>query len=829
MNISYKWLKDYLDVALEPSAVADDLTSIGLETGAVERVESIKGGLRGIVVGKVLTCIEHPDSDHLHITTVDLGDGQPTQIVCGAPNVAAGQTVVVATVGTVLYDGDKEFKIKKSKIRGVESSGMICAEDEIGVGSSHDGIMVLDDSVAAGTPAAEYFGLTDDYVLEVDLTPNRIDAASHFGVARDLAAYLDCHEPANAPKLKRPSADGFAIDNPAAKGVEVTVEATDACTRYCGVTIDDVKVTESPDWLKDRLNIIGLRPINNVVDITNYILHAFGQPLHAFDRAHIGGDRIVVRKAAAGDKFTTLDGVERTLDAADLMICDAERPMCIAGVFGGLDSGVTEATTSVFLESACFNPTSVRKTARRHGLSTDSSFRFERGVDPNQCNLYLEIAANMIKELAGGRIVGHVTDIYPQVVEPAKVELSYGAITRMLGQEIPAATVDSILKSLEIEITGRTDADGGTLSLAVPTYRVDVTRPCDVVEDILRIYGYNNIAIPTALHASLSFKTPTDAADDLRRTLANCLTGAGYTEILNNSLTAKAYYEPLTSYPASACVELLNPLSQDLNVMRQTLLFGGLESLAHNINRRSADLAMYETGNVYTLRSNEAPTDEAPLKPYSEHSRLALWLTGRRRAASWDRAAEDASFFDLKATVELVLTRCGLDSRMVTVKAPEQIPDIYSTALAIESRNGKLLGTMGIVAADVLRRLDIKQPVFFAELDLQSLTDMAAKATTTFKPLPKTQAVKRDLSLLLDNATTMADVERVIRQTEKKLLRDVALFDVYEGKGLPEGKKSYAVTLTLRDDEKTLNDNVTDAVMNKVIAALRKQLGAELR
>lgn len=829
MNISYKWLKDYLDVALEPSAVADDLTSIGLETGAVERVESIKGGLRGIVVGKVLTCIEHPDSDHLHITTVDLGDGQPTQIVCGAPNVAAGQTVVVATVGTVLYDGDKEFKIKKSKIRGVESSGMICAEDEIGVGSSHDGIMVLDDSVAAGTPAAEYFGLTDDYVLEVDLTPNRIDAASHFGVARDLAAYLDCHEPANAPKLKRPSADGFAIDNPAAKGVEVTVEATDACTRYCGVTIEDVKVTESPDWLKDRLNIIGLRPINNVVDITNYILHAFGQPLHAFDRAHIGGDRIVVRKAAAGDKFTTLDGVERTLDAADLMICDAERPMCIAGVFGGLDSGVTEATTSVFLESACFNPTSVRKTARRHGLSTDSSFRFERGVDPNQCNLYLEIAANMIKELAGGRIVGHVTDIYPQVVEPAKVELSYGAITRMLGQEIPAATVDSILKSLEIEITGRTDADGGTLTLAVPTYRVDVTRPCDVVEDILRIYGYNNIAIPTALHASLSFKTPTDAADDLRRTLANCLTGAGYTEILNNSLTAKAYYEPLTSYPASACVELLNPLSQDLNVMRQTLLFGGLESLAHNINRRSADLAMYETGNVYTLRSNEAPTDEAPLKPYAEHSRLALWLTGRRRTASWDRAAEDASFFDLKATVELVLTRCGLDSRMVTVKAPEQMPDIYSTALAIESRNGKLLGTMGIVAADVLRRLDIKQPVFFAELDLQALTDMAAKATTTFKPLPKTQAVKRDLSLLLDNATTMADVERVIRQTEKKLLRDVALFDVYEGKGLPEGKKSYAVTLTLRDDEKTLNDNVTDAVMNKVIAALRKQLGAELR
>ena len=829
MNISYKWLKDYLDIDLEPAAVADDLTSIGLETGSVERVESIRGGLRGIVVGKVLTCVEHPDSDHLHITTVDLGDGQPTQIVCGAPNVAAGQTVVVATVGTTLYDGDKEFKIKKSKIRGVESSGMICAEDEIGVGSSHDGIMVLDDSVKAGTPAAEYFGLTDDYVLEVDLTPNRIDAASHYGVARDLAAFLACHEPATAPRLKRPSAEGFSIDDPAGKGVEVTVEAPEACTRYCGLTIEGVRVAESPDWLKDRLNVIGLRPINNVVDITNYILHAFGQPLHAFDRARIGGDRIVVRKAAGGDKFTTLDGVERTLDAADLMICDACSPMCIAGVFGGLDSGVTEATTSVFLESACFNPTSVRKTARRHGLSTDSSFRFERGVDPDTCRLYLEIAANMIREIAGGKILGDVVDIYPTPAEPAKVELSYGTVTRLLGQEIPSATIDSILQSLEIGITGRSDADGGTLTLAVPTYRVDVTRPCDVIEDILRIYGYNNIAIPTALHASLSFKTPTDAADDLRRTLANCLTGAGYTEILNNSLTAKAYYEPLTAYPADACVELLNPLSQDLNVMRQTLLFGGLESLAHNINRRSADLAMYETGNVYARRSGEEPTDAMPLKPYHEHSRIALWLTGRRRPASWDRPAEDTSFFDLKATVGLILTRCGLDSRMYTVRTPDTVPDIYSTALVIESRNGKPLGAMGIVAADILRRLDIKQPVYFAELDLQALTDMAAKAVTTFRPLPKTQAVKRDLSLLIDNATTMADVERVIRQSDKKLLRDVALFDVYEGKGLPEGKKSYAVTITLRDDEKTLSDNVTDAVMNKIIAALRKQLGAELR
>ena len=828
MNISYKWLKDYLNFDLTPEQLADDLTSIGLETGTIERVESIRGGLRGLVIGKVLTCVEHPDSDHLHITTVDLGDGQPTQIVCGAPNVAAGQTVVVATVGTTLYDGDKEIKIKKGKIRGVESLGMICAEDEIGIGSSHDGIIVLPDGAAApGTPAAEYYHLSDDYVLEVDLTPNRIDAASHYGVARDLAAYLDCHLSTAAPKLEKPAVDDFKVDEPNGAAVKVTVEAPEACTRYCGLTIEGIEVKESPEWLRNRLTTIGMRPINNVVDITNYILHGFGQPLHAFDRAHIAGDHVIVKKVEP-QKFVTLDGVERTLDPADLMICNEHEPMCIAGVFGGLDSGVTEKTTSVFLESACFNPTSVRKTARRHGLNTDSSFRFERGVDPNGCLYILKLAALMVQALAGGKIVGQPVDIYPSVVEPYPVELSYNAITRLIGEPIPSASVDTILRSLEIEVKGRTDADGGTMQLAVPTYRVDVQRPCDVIEDILRIYGYNKIAIPNEIHASLSYKSDVDAADDLRHIVADNLSGAGWYEILNNSLTAKAYYEGLTTYPAANCVELLNPLSQDLNVMRQTLLFGGLESLAHNINRRSPDLAFYEFGNVYHYNPEAQITAEAPLKSFSEHASLALWLTGNLREASWLRPAEESSFFDLKATLANILSRIGLNPAEIVVKTTE-IPDIYASAIAIETRSGKVLGTAGILCSDILKKADIKVPVYYAELDWSTLAAMTSRRGTTFSPLPKAMPVKRDLSLLLDSTTSFADVEKVVRQSDRKFLRDVTLFDVYEGKGLPEGKKSYAISMTLRDDEKTLNDKAVDAVMNKIIANLKKQLGAELR
>ena len=826
MNISYKWLKEYIGLPADmtPGQVADALTSIGLETGGVERVESIRGGLRGIVIGKVLTCTEHPDSDHLHVTTVDLGGETPEQIVCGAPNVAAGQTVVVATVGTTLYDGDKEFKIKKSKIRGVESFGMICAEDEIGVGTSHDGIIVLPDGAAApGTPAAEYFGLSDDYVLEVDLTPNRIDAASHYGVARDLNAWMGVH--AAAEPLTRPSVDAFAPGSDTDSGaIKVDVLAPEACTRYAGITIRGVKVAESPEWLRTRLEAIGLRPINNIVDITNYILHAFGQPLHCFDADRIGGGRIEVRTCPEGTPFTTLDGVERKLNAADLMICDAERPMCMAGVFGGLDSGVTDDTRDIFIESACFNPTSVRRTARRHGLSTDSSFRFERGVDPNGCIYALKLAALMVQQLAGGTITGPVIDIYPTPVEPAKVEFTYEGFNRAIGAEVPRETVDAILTLLEIKAEAQPD---GSLLLSVPTYRVDVTRPCDVYEEILRIYGYNNIPMPASLHSSLAVKARSDADDDLRRVISEQLSGAGFREILNNSLTAEAYYRDLSELNAEGCVHLLNPLSQDLNVLRRTLLFGGLQSLARNINRRNPDLRMYEFGDVYALRAGAEITAEKPLAPFVEGKRLGLWLTGNMRPASWLRPAEEATFYDLRAEVDKIIARLGITSGEIQLQRADT--DLLSPALIIATRSGKNLGAMGVVRAELAALADVRQTVFFAELDVDALFDLADRRNTQFHPLPKTQAVRRDLSLLVDTAVTMADIEREVRAAERKLLRGVELFDVYEGDKLPENKKSYAIAVYLQDDEKTLNDKQIDAIMAKITTRIISNLGAEQR
>ena len=821
MNISYNWLKEYADFNLSPEELGAALTSIGLETGGIEEVESIRGGLRGIVIGKVLTCEDHPNSDHLHITTVDLGNGEPTQIVCGAPNVAAGQTVVVATVGTILYDGDKEFQIKKSKIRGVESFGMICAEDEIGIGHSHDGIIVLSDDVKPGTPAAEYYNLSSDYVLEVDLTPNRIDAASHYGVARDLCAWLSQNKGEATPH--RPSVDAFNIDRKDG-AVEVVVENVEAAPRYAGVTIRNIKVTESPQWLKDRLTAIGQRPINSIVDITNYLLHAMGQPLHCFDLDKVKGDKIVVRNCAEGTPFTTLDEVERKLNSADLMICNAEEPMCIAGVFGGLESGVTEETTSIFLESAYFNPTSIRKTARRHGLNTDASFRFERGIDPNDTIYVLKLAALMVKEIAGGEICGEIVDLYPNAIKPFPVTLSYEYLNNLIGKEIPTETVDNILRSLEIEIKERRD---GEVDLEVPTYRVDVQRPCDVVEDVLRIYGYNNIEFDNTLHATLSYKTFTDSANDLRELISNQLTAVGFNEILNNSLTAESYYEGLSQYPAANCVKLLNPLSNDLNVMRQTLLFGGLESLAHNINRRSSDLMMYEFGNVYHFNPEAESTAEAPLAPYSENEKLALWLTGNIRQGNWARTEEAATIYDLKAIVANIFARLGISTREIMLTDGDE--EIFSASINIATRAGKQLGSMGIVAKAILKKADIKQEVLFAELDWNALVKLSLKKKVTFTPLPKTQPVKRDLALLIDKTVTMAQIEAVVRESERKLLKDVTLFDVYEGKNLPEGKKSYAIAMTIQDDEKTLQDKQIEAVMKKVITNLEKRLGASLR
>lgn len=832
MNISYSWLKDYVDFDLSAEQLAAALTSIGLECEGIHTVETIRGGLRGIVIGKVLTCVEHPNSDHLHITTVDLGGENPEQIVCGAPNVAAGQTVVVATVGTVLYDGDKEFVIKKSKIRGVESMGMICAEDEIGVGTSHDGIIVIagDNLPAPGTPAAEYYGVQDEDVVEVDITPNRIDAASHYGVARDLAAYLTANGEGFAPvRARRPAVDDFTIDDPSAKCVSVRVDAPQACPRYCGVTIEGVKVAPSPEWLQKRLRLIGLHPINNIVDITNYILHGLGQPLHCFDRAHIDGDAIIVRTCEAGTKFTTLDGVERTLDAADLMICDGnKRPMCIAGVFGGLDSGVTEQTTSVFLESACFNATSVRRTARRHGLSTDASFRYERGLDANGCIYILKVAALMVKTLAGGTIVGEIQDVYPEKVHRPRVLLETEYMDSLIGQKVPSTAVDAILEALEVETLERHgDASNPTSRLlAVPTYRVDVTRPCDVVEDILRIYGYNKIEMPLQVRSSLSYKSTTDAAADMQRIVANQLSGAGFREVLNNSLTAVSYYQ---DDEPERCVRLLNPLSQDLAVMRRTLLYGGLESIEHNVNRKSKDLAMYEFGNVYFYDGSRESTVEAPLRPFSQGARLALWLTGDSRVASWQAPALEASFYDLRAYVDNILRHLGFDVARDIVYAVAEPSKLFAAAMNVATRKGKDLGILGIVSRAACGKCDLKVPVFFAELDWGALTNAAQKLGITYYDLPKTQAVKRDLALLIDTSVTMADIEKVVKDSEKKILRDVTLFDVYEGDKLPEGKKSYAITVTLRDDEKTLQDKYIDNVMNRIIANLRNRLGAELR
>lgn len=821
MNISYNWLKKYLDFKLSPDELAAALTSIGLETGSVEEVESIRGGLRGIVIGKVLTCVEHPNSDHLHITTVDLGDGAETQIVCGAPNVAAGQTVVVATVGTTLYDGDNEFAIKKSKIRGVESFGMICAEDEIGVGSSHDGIIVITEDVKPGTPAAEYYGLTSDWLLEVDLTPNRIDAASHFGVARDLAAWMSVH--AQSAELYRPSVDAFAIDK-AEGGVTVRVENTDACPRYTGVTVKGVTVKESPKWLKDALSTIGLRPINNVVDITNYLLHGIGQPLHCFDVAKIAGGEIVVKNAREGEKFITLDGVEHTLDSRDLMICNTEVPMCIAGVFGGLDSGVTETTTDVFLESAYFNPTSVRKTARRHGLNTDSSFRFERGVDPNNTLYVLKLAALMVKELAGGEVCGPLCDNYPVHINPAEVSLDFKYVDNLVGKHIPADTIVSILKSLEMELTEVSDEK---VEMKVPTYRVDVTRPCDVVEDVLRIYGYNNVEISTTVRSALSSQTFEDQDNKLRNLISEQLCAEGFNEILNNSLTAEAYYEGLTEYPADHCVKLLNPLSNDLNVMRQTLLFGGLESLSHNINRKMADLAMFEFGNVYFFNPATEATAENILAPYREQSRLAIWLTGALRPGNWARPEQKATIYDLKAVVANIFARLGINPS--EIKLSNSKSELLAAGLDIATRSGKQLGSMGLIAKKLAAKLDIKQEVAYCDLDWHALVNLSLRKKVSYSPLAKTMPVKRDLALLLDSNITMEQVEATVRESERRLLKDITLFDVYEGKNLPEGKKSYAIAITLQDAEKTLQDKQIEAVMSKIIANLTKKLGAELR
>ena len=805
---------------LQPDEVAAALTSIGLETGGVEEVQTIKGGLEGLVIGEVLTCEEHPNSDHLHITTVNVGGAEPLQIVCGAPNVAAGQKVVVAVNGTKVYDGDECFTIKRSKIRGVESNGMICAEDEIGIGTDHAGIIVLPADAVVGTPAKEYYNVKSDYVLEVDITPNRVDATSHFGVARDLAAYLKQNgKPAN---LKRPSVDAFKIDDEV-PAIEVVVENKEACLRYSGITIKNVTVKESPEWLQNRLKVIGLRPINNVVDITNYILHGVGQPLHSFDADKIKGNKVVVRSATEGAKFVTLDGVERTLTDRDLMICNVEEPMCIAGVFGGLDSGVTEQTKNVFLESATFHPTWIRKTARRFGLNTDASFRYERGLDPNQTVEVMKRAALLIQEVAGGTITGAIQDIYPVPVAPYRVELTYDKVNTLIGKVIPVETVKSILESLEMKIVSET-AEG--LVIDVPVYRIDVQRDVDVIEDILRIYGYNNVEFSDNVKSNLSYQTPTDRSYKLQNLISEQLCGCGFNEILNNSLTRSAYYDNLSTYPVSHCVMLMNPLSADLNCMRQTLLFGGLESVEHNAKRKNGNIRFFEFGNCYDYNIDHKKEDET-LAEFSEDYRLGLWVSGSRVDNNWAHPNEKSSVYELKAYVENILVRLGVNLQKVIFG--NLANDIYSAGLSITTSSGRQLGTMGIVSPKICKELDIETDVYYAELSWTLLMKEIKKSKVTFSEISKFPAVKRDLALLLEKNVQFAEIEKIATESERKLLKDVALFDVYEGKNLPAGKKSYAVSFYLQDEGKTLNDKQIDAIMKKIQTNLEQKLGAQLR
>ena len=825
MNISYNWLKRYIALQDDAETVAKILTSIGLEVGTVETVETIRGGLRGLVVGEVLSCEPHPNSDHLHITKVNVGEGEPLPIVCGAPNVAAGQKVIVATIGTVLYDGDQSFTIKKGKLRGEDSFGMICAEDEIGVGTDHAGIIVLPADTPVGMKAADYYHVENDTIIEVDITPNRSDAASHFGVARDLYAYYQAH--GQNVKLTKPIVEAFAI-NSHDLPICVHVDAPEACPRYTGVSIQGVTIKESPEWLKNSLLAIGLRPINNVVDVTNFVLHECGQALHAFDADKIKGNEIHVRMAKQGEKFVTLDGVEREMNERDLMIANAEEAMCIAGVFGGLDSGVTDSTKNVFLESAYFDPVTIRKTSRRHQLQTDASFRYERGCDPNNTLYVLKRAALLIQEVAGGKVAMEITDNGQKVFEPWPVTIDIVRVNSLIGKAIGEDTIETILKALEIEIKSK---NGSVWQLCVPRYRVDVQRECDVVEDILRLYGYDNVEFPDKLNTSLAYGIKPDP-ERLRRKISEQLTAQGFNEILNNSLTKVSYYEPLEQMPFAQCVKIMNPLSSDLGVMRQTLLFGGLESIARNANRKNSDLKFYEFGNCYHYNGelkikNEELIKNDPLKAYSEEAHLGLWLTGNKTALSWVRKEEKTTFYQLHAYVNNILTRLGVEVAKMTIERLEN--ELFSDGLVLKAANGKALGYIGIVGRKQLKAFDIDQEVYYADLDWNALLKQNKQYKAVITDLPKYPEVKRDFALLVDRSVEFADLARAAFSAEKKLLKNVFLFDVYEGKNLEAGKKSYALSFILQDPNNTLKDTQIEAVMERLKKTFETQFNATLR
>lgn len=808
MKISYNWLKQFLKIDWEPSKTGELLTDLGLEVEGIETKESIKGSLKGIVVGEVKTCVQHPNADRLKVTTVDLGDGVPVQIVCGAPNVAAGQKVPVATVGTILYDDKGEpFKIKKGKIRGEESHGMICAEDELGLGSDHDGILVLDDDLKAGTPAVEVFNIETDYVFEIGLTPNRSDAMSHYGVARDLRAGLIQQE--IKKELISPSVSDFHVDERTLR-FDVEVEDKDLVPRYCGITITDVTVEDSPEWIQNRLKAIGITPKNNIVDITNYVLHELGQPLHAFDAQKIKGNKVLVKRLKEGTKFKTLDEVERKLSSEDIMICDADsKPLCIGGVFGGLKSGVTENTTSIFLESAYFNPVSIRKTAKRHGLNTDASFRFERGIDINMTEYALKRAALLIEEYAGGKLASDISDFYPIKMEDFQVFLSYENAYRLIGQEIPKETIKNILASLEIKINSET---AGGLGLTIPSYRTDVQREADIIEEILRVYGFNNIEFSNKLNTSITFNS--DSNTKIENVVANHLSALGFNETMANSLTKADYINLTENLNSEANVEMLNPLSSDLGVMRQSLLFSGLESVSYNLNRKNSSLKFYEFGKTYHKFSEK----------YEEIKHLSVFVTGNRTKESWNLNNTSSDFFYLKGIITSLLSRLGIDK----VKTTPTKSDVFTVGISLSLGKIKLVD-FGVVKKSILKEFGIKQEVLFADFNWENVLKMSGNKKIKVSELAKFPSVKRDLALLLDNKTEFKEIYNLSFQSERKLLKEVDLFDVYEGDKLPEGKKSYAVSFVLQDESKTLEDKQIDKIMQKLQQTFEKNLDAVLR
>ncbi len=808
MKISYNWLKQFVNIDWTPEQTGELLTDLGLEVEGIQQFQSIKGGLEGIVVGEVLTCVQHPNADRLKVTTVNIGSGAPLQIVCGAPNVAAGQKVPVATIGTTLYTAEGEaWTIKKGKIRGEESHGMICSEDEIGLGTSHEGILVFDNDLTVGTLVAEIYEVENDQVFEIGLTPNRADAMSHFGTARDLKAGLmqkNMHV-----ELITPSVSAFRIDQGTLK-IDVQVINKELAPRYCGVTISDLKVGTSPTWLQNRLKAIGITPKNNVVDVTNYVLHELGQPLHAFDANKIEGNKVIVKTLPKGTKFKTLDGIDRELHEEDLMICDAVKPMCIAGVFGGENSGVTEHTTSIFLESAYFNPISVRKSAKRHSLNTDASFRFERGIDPNITEYALKRAALLIQEVAGGYVTNNLVDIYPKRIEDSPVHFSFANAEKLIGEEIPKDIIKRILMSLDIKVNNVTETG---LGLMVPAYRNDVVREADVIEEILRVYGYNNINFTEKLNASIS---PTSRFEDfkLQNVTGNQLVAQGFYEILSNSLTTPSYVKLSADLKEEHNVVMLNPLSIDLSVMRQSLLFSGLEAINRNINRRRSDLKLFEFGKTYHSYGDK----------YIENKHLALFVTGNKDAERWNTHQQPSNFFYLKGIITAVLERLGLKG----IKVSPIENDVFSEGISLRIGK-KILVDFGLVNKKIMKHFDISQDVLFADFNWDNVIDLVKHTSVNFKELPKYPSTRRDFALLIDDNVTFEAIDAIANQTEKRLLKNVDLFDVYQGEKLPKGKKSYAVSFKFQDEHSTLTDKQVDKIMQKLQSNFEAQLGAELR